>query len=207
MRSTKLKGSKHAQPVGACWRRSTSEDSAQKVKRFGLMKSKTPGVSHAMLGKPGEASAPSCATTPHRRRTNSPAGSPGGSTVGAKTARSATTKLSERRQSAIRGHLSASRCLDRLDHCPSYRRAHLDAGCIGARKRHRRLRRLLLQSSGRRSSSGHRQMGVVTIGVRAALPRRCSADSGGRHRSLETCSGRSYAPGILTRASWPPSRL
>ncbi|MFJ2723864.1 hypothetical protein [Streptomyces collinus] len=30
-----------------------TQDSAQRVKKFGLMESKTPGVSHAMVGKPG----------------------------------------------------------------------------------------------------------------------------------------------------------
>jgi hypothetical protein len=34
------------------WMKLTSE-SAQRVKKFGLMESKTPGVSHAMVGKPG----------------------------------------------------------------------------------------------------------------------------------------------------------
>ena len=35
------------------WVKLTAE-SAQAVKRFGLMPTKTPGVSHAMIGKPGE---------------------------------------------------------------------------------------------------------------------------------------------------------
>lgn len=34
------------------WVKLTAE-SAQKVKQFGLMPSKTPGVSHAMIGAPG----------------------------------------------------------------------------------------------------------------------------------------------------------
>src|SRR4051794_38044017 len=31
-----------------------TEESAQAVKKFGLMETKTPGVSHAMLGHPGD---------------------------------------------------------------------------------------------------------------------------------------------------------
>jgi len=31
-----------------------TEESAQMVKKYGLMESKTPGVSHAMVGKPGD---------------------------------------------------------------------------------------------------------------------------------------------------------